>query len=62
MEGEDKNKQTEVSSILVLRCPHKDIGRAAGAKKQPSTHDFHANHQQHHPQQPQKRSPTYSFL
>ena len=62
MVGGDKNKQTEVPSIPVLRCPHKDNGRAAGAKKQPSAQNFHANHQPHRPQQPQKRSPTYSFL
>eukprot|EP00957_Ditylum_brightwellii_P129992 9914329-Ditylum_brightwellii.AAC.1 len=33
MKGGDKNKQTEVASIPILRCPSKDNGRAAGEAK-----------------------------
>eukprot|EP00957_Ditylum_brightwellii_P131260 10011327-Ditylum_brightwellii.AAC.1 len=60
MEGGDKNKQTEVATIM--RCPHKDSRRAAGAEKQPKTHNFHTSHQPHHPQQPQQQSLTTSSL
>eukprot|EP00957_Ditylum_brightwellii_P109731 8370295-Ditylum_brightwellii.AAC.1 len=38
MKGGDKNKQTEVASIPIMRCPHEDNRRAAGeAKKQKHT-------------------------